>query len=245
MHRSIRLVAAVAIGLITLSGCDKVKEAASPEPSDNGVAALSGDEILAKSKAALAAAKSFRLKGDLPTDDGGKLALDIKTRESDLGGTIIMSGGPSGSPQATVEVLRVKGQAFFKADTAFWKSVGGKSGDAAVELFEGKWVRPKSDDRFFASLLKLTDPDTLLKADGTITKGEMKKIGERDAIELKDGESSLYVATKGEPHPLRIEGPPGEGQAEFSEFGAAFDEIKEPPADQVVDLAKLQGALAG
>jgi hypothetical protein len=240
MHRTIRLVAAVAIGLAALSGCDKVKEAASPEPSDNGVSALSGEEILAKAKTALEGAKSFRLKGDVSMDEAGKLAFDVKTREPDMAGTFTMSGGGAGDPRGTVQALRVNGQSFFKADATFWKAAAGDKADAAIELFEGKWVRPKSDDKFLASLLKLTDADTLLKNDSTLTKGETKKIGDRDAIALKDGDSALYIATKGEPYPLLLQGPPGEGQAEFSEFGATFDEIKEPPADQVVDMSKLQ-----
>lgn len=240
MHRTIRLVAAVTIGLVALSGCDRFTEAASPEPSDNGVSALSGEEILAKAQSALAGAKSFRFKGDVSLDEAGRLAFDVKIRDQDLIGTFTMSGGGAGSPQGKVEALRVNGQTYFKGDETFWKSAGGKNAGAAIELFEGKWVRPKPGDKFFASLLKLTEPEDFLKADGPITKGEPKKIGELDAIALKDGESSLFVATKGEPFPLRLEGPPGEGQAEFSEFGAAFDEIKEPPADQVVDMSKLQ-----
>lgn len=241
MHTSIRLAVAATIGLVVLAGCDKVREAAAPQPTDNGVAALSADEIVAKSQAALSAAKSYRIKGGIVMDQGEHLGLDVKTRGSDLGGTFTMSGGPSGGPEGTVEALRVNGKTLFKGDAVFWKSVAGKDeGDTAAKLLAGKWVVPKADNKFFPALLRLTDPEALLKSDGTVTKGEAAKVGDRDAITLKDGESTLYVATKGEPYPLRLEGPAGQGQAEFSDFGAAFEEIKEPPAEQVVDMSKLK-----
>jgi hypothetical protein len=235
MRIPMRWIAPVAIALITLTGCTKETPKV---PADNGVAAMSGEEILTKAQDALAAAKSFRLRGNVDLDEGGKLALDVKVRGQDLTGTFTMSGGTG--PKGTAEAIRVNGETFFKGDSAFWKSVGGSRGAAAVELFEGKWVKPTDDDKYFGALLKLTDPETLLKADGPVTKGETKKIGDFDTITLKDGESALYVATKGEPYPIRIEGPPGQGQVDFSDFGAAFDEIVAPPAEQVVDMSKLK-----
>jgi hypothetical protein len=74
-----------------------------------------------------------------------------------------------------------------------------------------------------------------------VTKGELTKIGEVDVITVKDGKATVYVATKGEPYPIRLENLAGEGgQIDFSEFGATFEEIKAPPDDQVVDLEKLK-----
>jgi hypothetical protein len=239
MRSALRLIAPAAIGLIILTGCDRLKPGAQPSPTalpDNGVAALSADEILAKAKAALDGAKSYRLKGDVTTDEG-KLTMDVKFRGADLAGKFTMSGGSG--PHGTAEAIRIGSDIYFKGDGEFWRSIAGSKDDATAQLLDGKWVKPPNSDKFFAALLKLTDTDTLLKPEGTATKGEVKKLGDIDVITLKDGESSLYVATRGEPYPVRVEGPPGQGQIDLSEFGAAFDEIKAPPADQVVDMSKL------
>jgi hypothetical protein len=78
-----------------------------------------------------------------------------------------------------------------------------------------------------------------------VTKGKPKTIDGKQAITLTSGTSSdegaLYVATEGEPYPLRIESTKGEGKVDFTGYGDPV-KIEAPPSDLVVDVTKLPGA---
>ena len=228
----------VLLAVTAVAGCGKINLKEPSGPKDNGVAALSADEILAKARTAMINAGSFRMKGDV-TQEGGKLSLDTKRRGGDIAGTFVMAGSDS-TPKGKVDAIRVGNDTYFKGDATFWKSLGGKNPEGVAELLENKWVKPAGTDKTFEPMLKLSDPEELLKSNGSVTKGEVTKIGETDVIALKDGETTLYVATKGEPLPVRLEGPPNEGKVDFSEFGATFEEIKAPPSEEVVNMSKIQ-----
>ena len=55
---------------------------------------------------------------------------------------------------------------------------------------------------------------------------------------MKLPEGTLYVATTGEPYPLRLEPADGSGGVDFSNFGSA-PKVEAPPADQILDVAAL------
>ncbi|GAA2118367.1 hypothetical protein [Actinomadura napierensis] len=123
---------------------------------------------------------------------------------------------------------------------AFLKSVGGKG---AVQLLNGKYLRTTSKDEGFAKPASFTDPakffPELLTPDGTVSKGKQEVIAGTPAIALEDGSGGrLYVATRGKPYVLRIDGGPG-NRLDFDGYGVAVH-ITTPPAAQVVDLSELK-----
>ncbi|WP_250031053.1 hypothetical protein [Paractinoplanes maris] len=213
--------------------------AAPAAPTTNGVEALEAQQILDKAKAALKKAGSFHMKGDIVTD-GDKMGLDFKTDNGDIKGKLSM-GGPS------VELLEVGQKRFIKPDEAFWAMTSGgkKQGAAAAELVGDRWVIIKAGDKDMGDMFGFSDIDKMLSADGKVTKGSVKDVDGKPAIGLIDNSEdggTLWIATTGEPYPLRIEGKDAaEGGLDFTEFGEEFADIVAPAAKDVVDIEKLSG----
>ncbi|MGC4880519.1 hypothetical protein ACLQ26_30115 [Micromonospora sp. DT43] len=221
-----------------LSGCGGGGDDGKPEstaPVDNGVAALAPNEAVQRATTAVRNAKSYHLVGDID-NDGQKMTLDFKVTGSDLGGRVSTDEG-------SVDLLSVAGQQYIRPDEKFWaKNAGAQASDEIVKLMGDKWAKVSAKDDF-SQLFDVANIDKLLKPDGTMTKGEAKEIDGVKTIGLVDGDKSgmLYIATTGEPYPMRIEGnQDSPGQITFSEFGATFDDVKAPPEGQVVDFDQLK-----
>ncbi|MDI1465636.1 hypothetical protein QEZ54_32165 [Catellatospora sp. KI3] len=238
MRRALLLAAPIALAGVLLAGCndtDGAKPAASAAtsvaPAGNGVEALEATEILTKAKDALGKAGSYRIKGEMTEN---KMKLDIRVAGKDIVGTITMGG-------ASIDLLSVGGATYFKADEAFWTSQMGEQGAALGKLVGTKWIKVPADNKEFGDFFKIADVNELLKPEGTIGKGKVETINGASAIALTEGaeKGSLYVATTGEPYPLRLAGPAGEGQIDFTDFGAKFDELKAPAEADVFDLGAL------
>jgi hypothetical protein len=86
----------------------------------------------------------------------------------------------------------------------------------------------------------------VLKPTGTVQKGPQKTIRGTQAVALdvsgQDG-GRLYVATRGQPYPLQITSTSASepGTIDFLDYGAPVT-LTPPPAEQVVDTAKLNGS---
>jgi len=204
-----------------------------------GAAGLSADEILKQSTAALQAAKSVRIKGE-----GGsgtqRFAIDLRYSGDASTGTLGING-------QTIELRKLAQTVYLKGSREFWV---GNGGETAAQLLAGKWLKTPLADRRFAGLSELTDlkkaATGILDPDGTITKGAQKTVNGVPCVGLvssgKDG-GTLWVATTGQPYPVRIE--PSTQSAEsgaldFSEYGESVT-VGPPPAEQVVDVSKLPG----
>ena len=237
-------VTTVALGGCQTNGAEPAQPAATTAtpsagpstPAGNGVAALGADEILKRAKAALTKAKSFRAKG-ATTEDGQKTEIDLKVNGADFGA--VMAFG-----KATVELLEVDGKKYFRPDEQFWTmSTDAKQGKALAKAMAGRWIVGAESDQSFASMFTIGSVDELLKPTGAVSKGEEKEIGGVPAIGLKDAGdpgSALYIATTGEPYPLRTVDKDGSAVV-FSGFGEPITDITKPAADKVVDLAKVTG----
>jgi hypothetical protein len=224
------LVAAAAF----LAGCGpKTDNSTAPTtPASNGVEALPADEILTKAKAALTAAKSYHVKGDI-TQEGQTAKLDFKVAGKDLSGTIEMKG-PS------IEIIKVGDDLYLKAPDAFWATLlQGK--ESSLALLKGKYVKTGATSGAFATLGNAATAEQLLKHEGTLSKGQTKAFDSIPAIGLVDSKdkSVLYVATQGEPLPVAIESPDGKVLT-FTEYNQTV-EITAPPAAEVFDLKGLLG----
>ena len=93
----------------------------------------------------------------------------------------------------------------------------------------------------FGSLASSLDTAEILKPEGTVTKGEAKVVNGVPTIALVDGTAgTFYIATQGEPYPIRFEGKAGEGGIDFSEFNAS-GAVTAPAASEVFDLQSILG----
>jgi hypothetical protein len=224
----------IAITAALLAGCGKDKTpAAAPPPTNNGVAALSATEILDKAKAAAIAAGSVHVKGSTSSENQN-ISIDLKIDHKDFAGTIETSG-------TVLEIIRLGSDFYLKAPDAFWEQMIPKEQQVALALIKGKYVKMGSDNPSFKELSSIGDFDTLLKPEGTVSKGQEKTVNGTPAIALVDStdKGSLYIATVGQPLPVRIESAKNEG-IDFTEWGTSFG-LKAPPATEVFDLSKLLG----
>lgn len=235
IKRSVITLAGVAALLAGCGGGDSAKPG-SVGPTDNGISVLAPDEALQRATAALKGAKSYRLKGNLDVD-GTRMGLDFRVSGTDLGGRLSVDDGKA-------ELLSVAGQKYVQADKKFWvKAAGPDAGNNMVKLVGDKWAKVPEKNKDFADVFSAANIDKLLKPGGTLTKGETKDIEGVKTIGLVDKSANggtLYVATTGQPYPIRVEGTDtAKDQIIFSDFGATFDDLKAPPAAEVVDLEKL------
>jgi len=211
---------------------------APPKPVDNGVEALTADKILQRAETALKEAKSFHTKGNV-NDSGQKGSLDFEVSGKDVKGTVTIGAGK-------VELLQVGGQSYMRPNEKFLVATGSVTqaqAKAFVALVGDRWAKVPASDKSLDSLFAIADPDTFLKPTGKVSKGKAKVISGVPTIAVIESGSdggTLYVATTGKPYPVELTAKNG-STLNFSSVGATFADIKAPSANQVVDLAALQG----
>jgi hypothetical protein len=239
--RPFRTLVASSVAAVMLAGCGGAEVAgrgapASPSPSDNGVAAMTAEQILSTAKSALKSADAVRIKGTAGSG-ADRFDIDMRYTATSAQGTFSVAGQP-------IEMRRIGDTVYAKASREFWKS---HVPAAAVELLSGKWLKGPATDQRLGGPAELTDlskaADGILEPDGTITKGEKKTVAGTPAIALvshgKDG-GKLYIATAGKPYPLQIVPTTStdSGQIAFTEYGKRIT-VSPPPADLVIDVSKL------
>ena len=204
---------------------------------DNGVAAKTADEIVADALEAGKAAQSVYVHGGT-TAGTDPLELDLHLVAGEGGEGHLVANGLS------FDIVRIDDTAYFKGDEAFWQQFGGA---AAATLFQDKWVKAPADSGDLASLTPLTDIGQLLEGilgeHGTLEKGDETEVNGTSAIAVEDTEQdgTLYVATEGEPYPLKLEGA-GDGSSEGTiEFDDWDEEYELEAPEDAVDMSQLQG----
>jgi hypothetical protein len=139
---------------------------------------------------------------------------------------------------ATLDIISTGTKVYVKGDKAFWDS---QAGEGAYELIGDKWVASTSD-KDLESFKDFTDFTTavsqMLTPSGTLSKTEPSTVDGQAVIGLQDGEKgTLWVATTGDPLPLKIDGG-SEGGVTFSDWGATVT-ITEPAAADVLDPSQI------
>lgn len=202
--------------------------------SDNGVADLSASAALDKVKAAVQDVKSVRIAGTI-SQQGQTFDLDVRSARGKGQGTLTINGG-------TLEVRLVDGTTYVKAEASTFEKLGAPA--AQAQIIGGKWLKSGGAAGQFASFGQFLDLsqvfDALLKPEGEVEKGDKTEINGRAAIALVDTAQSggtLYVATTGDPVPLRIsKGGTGGGQVDFTEYDA---DVTVAVPDGAVDISQL------
>jgi hypothetical protein len=207
----------------------------SAAPADNGVSALSAEQILAKAKSALGAADAVHIAG-AGTDEGTAVKLDMRYGAHGAVGTFTIDG-------QRLDLLRVADDVYVKGSTSFWTTFADPS---IGKLLGGKYVKTTLTDARFKDLADFTDlsssVDGFLEPDGAISKGATATVAGQSAIALVSKGATggtLYVATTGRPYPLSIAGK--DNKLTFTEYGKAVP-VTAPPAAQVVDADTLPGS---
>jgi hypothetical protein len=210
--------------------------------STSPLASLSADQILTEAKAAATGAKSVHVVGQI-VQSAGTSAFDLKlTDQPGATGTIELGGG-------VVEVVRIDGDVYFKADEKTLASGLGESSAELAKLVAGKYIKgPLTDPRLtgFTQLTSLKDfTANVLDPSGSISRVDGKPVDGVATVGLrnddKDNGGTLYVADAKEPFPLLIEALSGRsdtGNLRMKEWNADVT-VTAPPPDEVIDLSQL------
>ncbi|MEW1910492.1 hypothetical protein AB0442_18910 [Kitasatospora sp. NPDC085895] len=214
---------------------------ASAQP-ENGVAALAGAEIVQRSVAALKEAGSVRIAGR-GSSQGQTVTFDLS---ADTAGNCAGTMGLSG--QGTFRLVKLGTQLWVKPDEVFWRTHGGA---ATEDLVGDKYLKTTTDNTDFSEIGTVCDLDALgsalvEQAPGGLAVGKPVTVDGTPAVPVTgtaDGATStLTVATRGRPYPLRMERTGGEetGRVELKEFGTPVPTETPAPSD-TIDLDRLNG----
>ena len=234
--RALRLLFPLAVTAALVAGCSgKPATSTPPAPTTpaEAFAGKSANEIATSAIAALKAAPSVHMKGTA-TDNGQKMTIDLKyNRAKDGEGTISADG-------QTIQLLKIGEDLYLKADAAVMATIVG--GDNVAKLVKDKWLKASSSDLgsvmglvFDFADKVLNDPPTGLSRGATGVINGVKALALTG--EVADGFDKVWVATEGEPYPLRLDAG-ADGAVDFTEYGATLN-LTAPPASEVVDLSKL------
>jgi hypothetical protein len=228
------LLLPLAAAAALLAGCATANPSTPPTPTSNGVEALSAQEILTKATGALDAAKSYRLTGVF-VDDGDKAELEMTVAGDNAKISIK-------SDIMNFEAVRFGGQTYLKADDLWEPLISLAVKDEAqralaIAMIKGKYVTVPADQQTMQKLVpkasEILEPEA-----GTFTKGAATTIDGKPVITLTDAKGNkLYVATTGEPYPVRLESATGE-TVNVVDIGVEAA-VTAPPAAEVVDVSKF------
>ncbi|MFE9422740.1 hypothetical protein ACFYNO_07245 [Kitasatospora sp. NPDC006697] len=222
---------------------------ASPSPTGIDYANMTADQIGNAMQTALSSVTSMHLAGTFNTDDG-KMTLDILSAKDDCDGNF------SVAQMGSFEVVHIGNSTWLKPDSVFWHTIAtqkghASSGSALAELYKDKYLTGADNDPNLKSLAAMCDMvKALTKKDdssgGSATKGAVTTVNGQSAIAMNvtqaDGTAggTIYLATQGQPYPLRLQQPGAKGgQVDFKDYNKPLN-IQAPPADRVIDYAQVQ-----
>jgi hypothetical protein len=206
-----------------------------PASGDKGIAGKSANEILAAAQQAVESAQSVHLKGTL-TDGGETIKLNLRVSRTAAKGSIT---APEGRKTYTIDVIKTGGR-FYMHAPAMFRAVGGA---AAASVIGDRWVLVPKGDKDFKEFETLVDIPSMGKElftpDGEVTKGKQTVVDGKPVIGLDGGDGTLYVATTGQPYPVKLvpfkPETPGE-QLAFLDYNVPV-KVKRPA--HPIDLSKL------
>jgi hypothetical protein len=239
MKRVLAGSALLVVAAISLTGCSSSSNTPSASGSasapastnDNGVSQKSAADILKATQAAAAGQSSVHAAGVSP-----KFSMDLDLAKGQGASGTITIGTQKAQLVADSKDIYIKGSA------DFWKGSGGGAGAA---LLGDKWIKislssttGKNFDTVssFASLVTGS-----LKSSSALTKGPTGDVAGQPAISLTDAtKGALWVATTGEPLPLKVTSDSNGSTLTYSNWGAPVV-IKVPTGSDVIDFSKLTG----
>jgi hypothetical protein len=206
--------------------------------SDNGVAAKPPAEILAATRAAAQNATSVRVVARATTRAASQ-KLDASMARNQGRAQVSVLG-------INFNVVRIGDTVYVKGNRAFNAGVERTLG---VKVPSGVWLKGTTTE--FSQVRVFTDVEkelpVMLGGSGAVTKGARIKIGGQSAITLKLTRKlytgTLYVATTGQPYPLKLTKTGREhGQTTFTNWN---DPVAVIPPAHAVAVSQLQPAKKG
>jgi hypothetical protein len=200
----------------------------------NGITSKTPTEIVAATKAAADKATAVHVSGSVVSGNT-PLTLDMDLLSGKGGRGRISQNGLG------FELIITGNTVYINGSPAFYRHIGG---NAAAQLFKGKWLKAPATGKDFASLTSLTDLrkllDTTLTVHGNLAKGATSTVGGQKVIAITDTSKggTLYVATTGLPYPIQIAKTGTEaGKITFDRWNESVS--LRPPAN-AVDVTQLQ-----
>ncbi|MEU7295121.1 hypothetical protein AB0A76_18170 [Streptomyces exfoliatus] len=222
-------------------------------PSPDPFADLTADEIADRAVTATQSATSLRMAGRIVTD-GQPLDIDFAVDDRDqCTGVMKIKGG-------TAELRKADRITYMKGDEAFWRTSMTSQGmseaqiDTTIELVKGRWLKIAPGQPGSSDLGSVCDLDELLsdlgkdkdKAERSgLTRGPDAEVDGTSVATLvkKDGgeTATVSVAQEGKPYILKMVKTGGDepGSITLSDYDKPV-KVVVPPADETVDLSKLQ-----
>ncbi|WP_024758725.1 hypothetical protein [Streptomyces exfoliatus] len=232
-----------------------VAAAPAPAPSPDPFANLTPDEIAERAVTATQSATSLRMTGRVVAD-GEPLDIDFAVNDrQECTGVMKIGGG-------TAELRRVDDITYMKGDEAFWRVSMASQGmpeaqiDATIELVKGRWLKIAPGQAGSGDLSGVCDLKGLLadldeeERTGLVRgpDGEVDDTPVATLVKKKTGgeTTTVSVSEEGKPYILKMVKAGGDepGSMLLSDYDKPVD-VTVPPADETVDLSKLdQGTAA-
>ncbi|GGT39738.1 hypothetical protein [Streptomyces purpureus] len=230
--------------------------AAAPTPSPDPFKDLSADEIGDRAVEATQSATSLRMSGR-GVSDGQTLDLDFSVNDqAQCTGKLTVEGG-------VAELRQAGGDTYMKGDEKFWRASMTSQGmpeaqiGPTIELLKGRWLKIAPGQEGSTDLAGVCDLKALLADLGKdeddrtgLTRGADTKVNDTPVATLvkkkADGETTtVYVAKEGKPYIVQIVKKGGDepGTMLLSDFDKPVKVVL-PPADETVDLEKLERGTA-
>ncbi|OKJ56757.1 hypothetical protein AMK27_23840 [Streptomyces sp. CB02009] len=224
-------------------------------PSPDPFSGLTADEIGDKAVTATRSATSLRMTGRVFTE-GQPLDIDFAVNDRDeCTGVMRIKGGKA-------ELRKIDRITYMKGDEAFWRVSMASQGmpdaqiDATVELVKGRWLKIAPGQAGSADLSGVCDLKSLLADLGKdeeerrgLTRGPDAEVGGTPVATLvkkkAEGETTtVSVSREGKPYILKMVKAGGEepGAMVLSDYDKPV-RVVVPPADETVDLSKLDGGV--
>jgi hypothetical protein len=226
----------LALALLSLStaGCGS---------SDNGVTAKSASEILQATRTAAQNANSVHVVSSATTTHGGSLTLDASLAKDQGRANVSFF-------RFSLQAIRTDDTIYVKGNELFAARLGAVLG---VKVPANTWIKGPAKGTLGRAAGTFTNITTelpvMLAGTGKVTKGTKVKIDGQPTIVLKLSRKlytgSLYVATTGQPYPLKLLKTGTGDTPGFSETGQTTftnwnDPITVTPPTHAVDISQLQ-----
>ncbi|MGW7271974.1 hypothetical protein ACWGH5_15765 [Streptomyces sp. NPDC054864] len=253
--RAVTITAACLAVALTACGVENREAGAGSEPlaeakgkQTDTFAGLSGAEIATKAISTTAGAYSLRMKGTTPETVSGLNTLDmVFTTAGTCAGTMGMSHAGS------MQLIITDDTVYRKYDEGLLRAAGTKERasdvEAAADLLAGRWTktsRMSEEGRYY---VKFCDLDLQMSAYEDADTSTARRAGQAivngaPAIKLSgvDGKDkfTLYVATEGKPHLLKVVQKSVGGKPEALTFSEVDKPLKaKPPTGEILNLDRL------
>ena len=203
--------------------------AAPSAPAGNPLARLTADQIAKKAATDLKAAASFHYHGS-GKDSGQTISISMSVTHKGCTGWI--GDGRHGG----FAILAIGKTVWLQPNDKFWGYVGIPASE--LSMVHGRWLEPagtgsNSLSAAFAPFCNANKLVSTLAPQLTgLVKGKTIKISRHPALQLRNGQESIYVSISSKPEILRIS---DDGTINFSAYGARVT-LTPPPAADVITV---------